>query len=105
MILIRENAEFWRGGGFVGATAQFGSVQTGGFDAHEDPVYGWRGGFRIGWVSGEAGGWGVGAGGGEDGGGHGAGGDVEPGRHDGKGGLMILWNSRLFARVGLVVGV
>ena len=90
MILVHKHTEFGQGGGFVGAAAQFGSVQAGGFDAHENPVCGWRGGFGVGMVDGEAGGWRLGAWGGEDCSGHGAGWGVGPGRHGGGVGLEVL---------------
>ena len=38
VILVRENPKFRHRGGFVGARAQFGSVQACGFHAHEDPI-------------------------------------------------------------------
>ena len=85
VVLGLEYTEFCRRRRITAASAQLCSVETGGFDTNEDPVFGWQGGLGPGVVDGEARGRWVSTGGCEDGGGHGAGGFVGPGWHDGCG--------------------
>lgn len=99
-----EDTEFCRRRRVTVTPAQFCSVETCGFDADEDPVFGWQGWLGVGVVDGEARGGRVSAGGGEDRGGHGAGGFVGPGRHDESGDCLGKGRRGLLVRSILLDG-
>ena len=70
VVLVLEDAEFGHGRLGSVAAAQLGAVQACGFDAHENPVWAWEGGFGVVVVEGETGGGWFGARGCQHGGGH-----------------------------------